>query len=253
MDSVERHRYILKKLETEGKVSVLDLCEELDVSSVTIRKDLRFLEKSNLLYRTHGGATKENPYTKDKPVYEKEKILVEEKKRIGQKAAELVEENDSIIIASGTTMHAFARELSPSGQLTVVTASLHVAIELGKYANTDIIQLGGILRKSSSSVTGIYSESLLKDFYCSKLFLGIDGLDLDYGITTTNAMEAQLNRSMIESAQKIIVLADSTKFGRKSFSKICDLEKIDVVITDEISSVFQEALEEQGIQVIISG
>lgn len=252
MNSVDRHQYILKQLDQNGKVLVLDLCEELGVSSVTIRKDLRFLEESNLLFRTHGGATKQNPYTTDKSVYEKEKIFVEEKQKIGAKAASLIDENDSIIIASGTTLLAFSKEIKPIGNLTVVTSSLQVAGQMAKHQNTDIIQLGGSVRKSSYSVAGIFSELILDHFYCSKLFLGVDGLDLDFGISTTNAQEAQLNKKMIESAQKVIVLTDSSKFGRKSFGKITDLSKIDVIITDQITESYKDSLEALGIKVIIS-
>src|SRR5699024_2725245 len=106
------------------------LCKELKVSSVTIRKDLKLLEDKSLLYRTHGGATLNNPYIVDRPVNEKELLQATEKMQIGQIAAKLVEENDSIIIASGTTVLAFARNILPKETLTVITASLNVALEL---------------------------------------------------------------------------------------------------------------------------
>lgn len=252
MNNVERHKYILNQLSKNGKVTVLDLCEELGVSSVTIRKDLRFLELENLLFRTHGGATKQNPYTTDKSVYEKEKIKVEEKTKIGRLAASLIEENDSIIIASGTTLLAMAKEIKPKGDLTIVTSSLQVATHLGAFPNTEIIQLGGTVRKTSFSVAGMFSELILDNFYCSKLFLGVDGLDFDFGITTTNAAEAQLNRKMIQSAHKVIVLADSSKFDRRSFGKITEIDKVDILITDAISDAQKDALESQGVRVMIA-
>lgn len=150
----ERHQYILNKVQTEGSIDVQSLCKSLDVSSVTIRKDLKLLEDKNLLYRTHGGATLNNPYTVDRPVNEKEHLQSTEKIRIGAVAADLIEDNDSIIIASGTTVLAMARCIKPKGNLTVITAALNVALELLHHNNIEIIQLGGLLRKSSSSVAG---------------------------------------------------------------------------------------------------
>lgn len=248
----ERHQYILSRLKKEGKVNVLDLCNDLNVSSVTIRKDLKLLEDKSLLYRTHGGATSSNPYTVDKPVNEKEKIRSEEKMDIGAVAAGLIEPNDCIIIASGTTVLSLARNIKPKGQLTVITAALNVATELNQYPEIEVLVLGGILRKSSSSATGMYAEKILDDFSCSKLFLGVDGIDIDFGLTTTHVQEAQLNRKMIAASQKTIVLADSSKFGKRGFGKICGLEDIEQIITDSgISEHMLKTLQGMGIEVTI--
>lgn len=249
---IDRHQHIINKLGQEGTVNVVDLCTELNVSSVTIRKDLKFLEEKDLLYRTHGGATLTNPYTADRSVNEKEKIKSGEKASIGAAAASLIEPNDCIIIASGTTVVSLAKHVHPKSTFTVITAALNVALELIHHPGIEVIQLGGLLRKSSSSVTGSYAEKILEDFSCSKLFLGVDGIDLEFGLTTTNMMEAQLNRKMIKAAQKTIVLADSTKFGKRGFGRICGLEDIDQVITDAgISDHKVERLRELGIEVTI--
>ncbi len=248
----ERHQQILNQLQQEGQVNVLDLCDKMSVSSVTIRKDLKLLEDKGLLFRTHGGATAKNPYTTDRSVNEKEKIQATEKMRIGAAAASLLQPNDSILIASGTTVLAFARNIQAKAGLTVITPSLNVALELNRYPEIEVMQLGGVLRKSSSSVTGPYAESILADFSCSKLFLGVDGIDLEFGLSTTNVMEAHLNRQMIKVSQKTIVLADSTKFGKRGFGKICGFEDIDQIITDKgISDFTVQALEGMGIKVTI--
>lgn len=252
LNLTERHQHIINRLQKEGSVTVLDLCRELNVSSVTIRKDLKLLEDKNLLFRTHGGGTLHNPYTADKPVNEKEKIQSSEKTRIGLAAAAMVEANDSIIIASGTTVLAMAKNIHPKGNVTVVTAALNVALELIRHQEIEVIQLGGLLRKSSSSVTGPYSEKILGDLSCNKLFLGVDGIDLDFGLTTTNAMEAHLNRKMIETSQKTIVLADSTKFGKRGFGRICGIEDVEQIITDSgISDHLVKTLQGIGIEVTI--
>lgn len=252
MNTIERHQIIINKIKQEGHVKVVNLCEDLKVSSVTIRKDLKFLEDKGLLFRAHGGATLQNPYIIDRPVDEKEKLHLTEKMRIGAAAAKLLLPNDSILIASGTTVQALAKSIQPTGNLTVITSALHVALALIHHPGIEVVQLGGILRKSSSSVTGPYAENILGDFSCSKLFLGVDGIDLEFGLTTANVMEAHLNREMIKVSQKTIILADSTKFGRRGFGKICQFEDIDEIITDKgISDFTLKTLEEMGIKVTV--
>lgn len=252
MNLAERHQFILTLLQQHQYINVVDLCKELKVSSVTIRKDLKLLEDKNLLYRTHGGATLNNPYTIDRPVNEKEKIQSNEKNKIGAAAALLLSENDSIVIGSGTSVLYFAKNIVGAPHLTVVTSALNVALELLREPNIEVIQLGGQLRKSSSSVMGNYAEQVLQDFYFNKLFLGVDGIDLDFGLTTTNAMEAHLNRKMIQASQKTIVLADSSKFGKRGFGKICGLEEVGHIITDKgISEQYLKHFEGLGVTVTI--
>lgn len=246
----DRHAQILEKLKKSGSVNVVNLCEELNVSSVTIRKDLQLLEDKNMLFRTHGGATLSNPYITDRPVNEKFALQTNEKQKIGGYAAGLIEKNDCILVASGTTVQYFAKSISADGHLTVVTSAVNVALELIHHPGIEVIQLGGIMRKTSSSVTGVHAEKALEDFSCSKLFLGVDGIDPEFGLTTSNMMEAQLNRKMIKTAQKTIVLADSSKFGKRGFGKICGIEDIEQVITDDkISGHIVKTLEALGIEV----
>ena len=248
----ERHQFIINKLQKEQYINVVDLCKELKVSSVTIRKDLKLLENKNLLFRTHGGATLSNPYTIDRSVNEKEQLQSNEKTSIGHAAASLVMENDSIIISSGTSVLAFARSIPMNLPLTVITSALNVALELSRHPNTEVLQLGGMLRKNSTSVMGFYSEAILKDFFCSKLFLGVDGIDLEFGLTTTNVMEAHLNRQMISASQKTIILTDSTKFGKRGFGKICNIDEIDHIITDKgVSERVVKQLESNGVTVTV--
>ncbi len=245
---MKRHQIILDLLIKDKYLEVSELCGLLDVSAVTVRKDLKLLEGKGLLFRTHGGASLENPYINERAINEKEKIFIEEKNRIGKAAAELITENDSIMIASGTTVQAFARFIVPKDKLTVITSSLNVVLHLLGNKNIDILQLGGYVRHSSASVAGNHSRDILESVSCSKLYLGVDGLDMDYGLSTSSLEEAQLNRMMVDAAQKIIVLADSSKFGKKSFARICPLNKIDQIITNKgIYSSMTKKLEDKGI------
>ena len=251
----ERHDLIIKELDTKGQVSVTELSTMLNVSEVTIRKDLTMLEQGNRLYRAHGKAIKMSPYINDRDVNVKFSQYPAEKTAIGKKAVSLIEANDSIIIASGTTVEYFAREVYTDeslGRLTVITSALNVASILAKNRNFEVVQLGGIVRGTALSAVGSDAEHMLENFNSSKLFIGVDGIDIEYGLSTTNLLEANLNRVMIRSAQKTIVLCDSSEFGRRGFSRICEIDDVDQIITDAgIPPHTLEALQQRGIEVTI--
>ncbi|MFC4870123.1 DeoR/GlpR family DNA-binding transcription regulator [Negadavirga shengliensis] len=248
----ERHKYILDKLQRAGYVSVAELSKEMNVTMVTVRKDLKILEDKGLLYRTHGSATPVAPYVNDRSVNEKKLVNVEEKQAIAKEAASMLKENEAIIIGSGTTVVAFAQAIPKNFPLTVLTGAMNVTMTLVDYPNVELVQLGGVVRKSSSSVVGHFAEEMVRDFACSKLFLSVDGIDPDFGLTTSNMMEAHLNSKMIQAVQKTIILADSSKFGKKGFGKIASLEDIDIIISDKaLSPHYVSTLEEKGIEVFL--
>lgn len=248
----ERHAAIIDILQLQGSVSVTDLAERLEVSEVTIRKDLTTLESQNKLYRTHGRAIPISPYIGDRHINEKEKQFVLEKRAIGKNAAGLVKEHDSILIASGTTILYMAKELSDNKNLTIISASVSASSLLSQNKDLDVVQLGGLVRENSVSVVGSFAEEMLRYFNCNLLFMGADGVDLEFGITTTNMMEANLNRMMMDAAQQTVLLVDSSKFGKKGFSKICDCDKIDRIITDDkIPQMYLESLQDLGIEVTV--
>lgn len=251
MTKEERHSLILQQLIKNEAVQVTDLATLLSVSVVTIRKDLNELEQKAKLYRSHGKAILINPYINNRSLMEKEKLAISEKTAIGRYAATLIAPNDSIIIASGTTVQEFARCIKPVNRLTVISASLGVSQILASNEAVEIVQLGGILRHTSVSTVGKYAMQPLHDVSCSKLFMGVDGIDPTFGITTTDLREADLNREMIKAAQKAIVLADSSKFRRRGFSKIATLDEIDLVITDTgIPDTVASQVESLGIELI---
>lgn len=249
----QRHQIILRRLKEQGFVNVNDLSDELGVSVVTIRKDLKILESRNLLYRTHGSASLTDPYITERNIHEKEKIGIEQKQQIASRALKFIEPSDSIILASGSTILELARQLTTISQLLVVTASLNVAQILNTNPNIEIHQLGGAVRKSSNSAVGPSAEAMMRGFSCNKLFIGVDGIDHSFGLTTTNALEASLNQVMISSARKVFVLVDSSKFGRRGFGRICDITGVDVVITDSgISDSMIKLIESTGVELVIA-
>lgn len=229
--TIERRTKTLDLLNSNGQVSVTELSRIFNVSEVTIRNDLAHLEKKGLLIKTRGGGIKTQRVGIDQHLNEKAKICSREKQAIGRKAASLINDGDTVIIDSGTTTLEVAKNLKDIRNLTVVTNALNIASQL---INDQIrlILLGGLLRNESLSLIGPIPESSIKNFYCDKLFVGVDGIDSRAGIFTPNPEEAELNRLMIESSKEVIVVADSTKFKRKSFAFIAPMSKVDTIITD---------------------
>lgn len=252
MTITERHQFILEELQRKNRVTIQELSDQLEVSGVTIRKDLKALEERKLLFRTHGGASLQNPYALERPIQEKQYINASEKQQIARAAMGLIGQHDALMIGSGTTVFEFARHLSPERPLTVITPALKVAMELSHRKNVEVLQLGGLIRPNSSSVAGNFAEYMLEYVSCGLLFLGVDGIDLDFGFTISNLTEAGLNQKMIRTAQSVVILADHTKFGRKGIAKICEFEQVQFVITDSgVAPEMVTALEEFGIEVII--
>lgn len=251
--TTERRVFILQKLDSNGQVEVTGLSRELNVSEVTIRNDLNKLEQKKVLIRTRGGAFKSERVGIDSNIYDKNKLFYEEKRRIGQAAAELIEEGDTIILDSGSTTIEITKHLARFTNLTIITNALNIAISLAEMKNVNVIVPGGILRRNSLSLVGATAEETFQNYFCDKLFLAVDGFNLTHGLSTPNAEEAYLNRIMIKIAKKVIVVVDSSKFLKRSFAVIAPIAKIDIVITDSgISSKDQKELENAGVRVVIA-
>ncbi len=249
----ERHKFILERLDRKGFVSVQELADDLEVTPPTIRKDLRILESQNLLIRSHGSASQVKPRVMDISINEKAEKNKEEKIRIAKAALGLIHPEDAIILASGSTVTAFANLLQPIDTINVVTPSLGIALLLNDRDNINVMVLGGKMYKKSLSVRGEYAAAGLKNISCSKLFIGCDGINTETGITCATTEEASLTNKMMAAAAQTIILADSSKFGRRGFGKICKLEDIDVIITDDgITEEMKDQIEEAGVQIIIA-
>ncbi len=231
----ERRAQILRKLDETPNISVIQLSMEFNVSEVTIRKDLNTLKKRNLLTRVRGGAIKhpETEAFQDMGVDRKSLFHFKEKKAIGRLAASLINENETILIDSGSTTMEVAKNLDSFQNLTIITNALNIAIELSKYKRFNIIMLGGFLREASLSTLGSIAESILEKFYCDKLFLGVDSISIDKGLSTTNIEEANINQTMMSISKQTIALFDSSKFNKRNFAFIAPIEKIDIIVTDE--------------------
>ncbi|MBY0432609.1 MAG: DeoR/GlpR family DNA-binding transcription regulator [Cyclobacteriaceae bacterium] len=251
--TVSRRREILQMLSESGEIFVEALSEKFGVSEVTIRNDLDQLESKNMLIRARGGAIKmETGVGIDQRLADKNRINFQEKSKIGNRAAQLIVESDTIIIDSGSTTAEMVRNLPELRDLTVITNAMNIANQLVARPNINVIIPGGYLRKNSISLVGPLAEKSLRNFNVDKAFLGVDGFDTRNGLYTPNVEEARLNEIMIEISREVILLADSSKFSKRSFAFICDVKEIDKVITDsDIKEDDKKRLEDAGVEVIV--
>jgi DeoR family transcriptional regulator of aga operon len=248
----ERRRAILELINRDGRVLVNELAKAFDTSQVTIRKDLEILHVDGLIHRTHGGAlpSREGALA-DPTLREKEKLHRREKLRIAEASAAMVKEGQVVILDSGTTTTAIARVLRNFHSLTIVTNAVNMVSELAG-TDVEVILTGGTLRKNSFSLVGPIAEETLRKLSADILFLGVDGFDVEHGLSTPNLLEAKVNRIMVEISKVVVAVCDSSKFGRRSLSLIAPPTAMQHVITDdEISKTDLKALKKAGIDVIV--
>jgi DeoR family transcriptional regulator, aga operon transcriptional repressor len=252
MLSEERRREIVSLLRTQGRVLVSDLSKHFRTSQITIRKDLEYLHHQGQLERTHGGALpNEAGALKDSPLQEKARQHRQEKVRIAAAAARMVRPGQVIILDSGTTNTTIARACRNIQNLTIITNATNIAAELAD-STVEVILTGGVLRKNSFSLVGPLAEESLRKLSADLLFLGVDGFDVSYGLTTPNIHEARVNRIMAECARRTIVVCDSSKFGRRRLCLILPTSSVHETITDKaIPKQDLKALRENNIDVTL--
>jgi len=248
----ERRRAILDLLNHQGRVLVTELSRHFETSQVTIRKDLEILHAHGLVHRTHGGALPSREGALEDPTLrEKEKLHHQEKLRIADAAVQKVKEGQVVILDSGTTTTAIARSLRQFQNLTIITNAVNIAAELAGTA-VEVILTGGTLRKNSFSLVGPIAEETLRRLSADILFLGVDGFDVHYGLSTPNLLEAKVNRVMVEIAKKTVAVCDSSKFGRRSLSLISPTSALKEVITDRGAAKSDlRALKQAGIELTL--
>jgi DeoR family transcriptional regulator of aga operon len=249
----ERRRKIRQMIEKDGQVTITDLARRFRVSAVTVRADLDGLSESGSILRSHGGAVKRKE-AQDYPLRLKAALHRLEKIRIGQAACQLVRPHETIILDSGTTTAEIASCLKEKQvrPLTVITNALNISLELADAPGISVIVLGGLLRPLSHSLVGPQAETMLGELHADKFFLGVDGFDLDAGPSTPDVLEAQLNGQMVQVAKETIVVADSSKLGRRSVSRIASTDRIHRLITDRRAPAdFLDALRKRGTQVTV--
>ncbi len=251
--TAQRRDEILDVIQKEGLGNVTDLANKFLVSHVTIRSDLNVLEKQGCVVRCYGGATINKRFTFDSSLKEKGQIKADVKTKIALKALEFINDGDTIILDSGSTTEKIAQNLPKDKSLVVMTNAINIAYHLVSNENIEVMVTGGTARSNAFSLHGEDAEEQLKKYRFDKLFLGVDGFDLEMGVTTPHKGEALVNRAMCKVAKTVIAVCDSSKFDRKSFCIIATLAQIDILITDkDIPKHYVDVLQKLGIQIEIS-
>ncbi len=253
MIPAERRRRILSRTRVEGVVSTQDLAEELNVSELTIRRDLKTLAVEGLLVRTRGGASMRGSLTQELTYLEKTAEAHREKVIIAAKAAELVEAGDSMILGPGTSTLELANQIKQVSDLTVVTNSLLVVDVLMSVSNIQVEVTAGSLRRSIRALVGPLTEESLKTLRVNKVFISGNGVTPERGLTTPEVTVASSDRALVAAGEKRIVLADHTKIGVDTMWQTMSVDQIDVLVTDSRASADHvEALRSAGVEVIIA-
>lgn len=248
----QRRIKIAELVNQRGAVRVSELAREFKTSEVTIRNDLALLQSEGRLVRDRGGAIcADREITSLLAVDERAQLRIDEKRRIAQAAAALVNSGDTIIMDAGTTVVEMAPWLAGVKGLTVVTNALNVTLQMGVKTDAHILLLGGSFNRESSSTLGPSTERQLAELTVQKLFLGTQAFDLDQGLTDTTIEIAQVKQRMIRSAREVILLSDSGKWGKTGFIKVAPLEAVGKIITDSgLPEAAHASIESLGVKLV---
>ena len=233
MIAEERKAFLIQELNLNGYVHVTELAEKLRITGATIRRDLSMLESEGICVRKRGGAVRTAQGVAFEPAYDVKRIRFEEEKRmIAEAAQRLVEDGNVIILDAGSTTYAMALQLLRRKNIKVVTNDLKIAVSLAANPNIHTIITGGIARPYVFSLQGAQSESFIKNLRVDKAFLGADAIHADGSIYNVNMDEVPIKQAMIAAASQVILLADSSKFEKTGFVRVCEMSQIHMVITD---------------------
>lgn len=251
----KRQKQIIKLLSENGYMEVTDLASLLNVSVATIRRDLHILEDAGVCQRKHGGCMLNNKgFLFEIPYEEKERNFIEEKKAIAEIAKRYVNNGDVVILDTGSTVFQLAVQLQEwQKNLTIVTSDIKTALLLAKNSNIHLYVPGGSVLPGVYSIIGTKAVEWYEDLHANTLFLGVDAIHNDGKIMNCNDTEVYAKRAKINASDKVIMLATSDKFLRKGFMKVCDMDNIDILITDsKIEQSTLDWLRRYDVEVIVA-
>lgn len=252
MSPEERHEAIIAALSSRNEVEVAELSEAWGVSEATIRRDLAALEARSVLRRTHGGAVRTN-FAYELPLRYRKSSQEPEKELIADAVAGFVSEKARIGLSGGTTLTQVARVLGPGPGINVVTNSLSVASELAPWPQHTLVTTGGLVRDRSYEMVGPVAEQTISGFRLDLCVIGADGVSV-HGVSTHDHIEAATNRALVRAATRCIVAVDHTKLGKTTFSLICDLEDVDILLTTGLPDrQLAAGFDGSGVEVVMAG
>lgn len=253
MYAEERQQEIVKIARDNGRVDVMTLADDLNVTAETIRRDLTVLERAGVLRRVHGGAIPVERIGFEPAVAARDAVLTAEKERIAKAALAELPEEGAIILDAGTTTARLAQVLPTDRELTVVVNSPVLATILGPRPNITVLLLGGRLRGRTLAAVDDWALRPLADLYVDVAFMGTNGCSVERGLTTPDQAEAAVKRAMIAAARRVVVLADHTKVGNDNLARFGSLSDVDVLITDHgLDAELTTELEEAGLRVVLT-
>ncbi|MCD6424315.1 MAG: DeoR/GlpR transcriptional regulator [Anaerolineales bacterium] len=252
-----RKNSILEHIAENGTIKIQEICNMFGVSDMTARRDLNDLDRKGLVRRIHGGAVANLGRSYEPPFQTRSSKNKNRKKAIGEKAAELIYDGDSISLDVGTTTLEVARKLADKHNLTVLTNCLQIANLLVGTLNLEVdarlIITGGIVRPRELSMIGNIPEDVYRNYHTDKAFIGIGGISLENGLTEYNIEDSQIKKVLFQNSLEKIVVADSSKFGVTTFNNVAPLESVDTIVTDSDAPPYLvEAIKNLGINVILA-
>ena len=248
MLAIDRRADIMEQIQRDGSVRVLELSEKYDVTEETIRRDLEKLETEGLVTRTYGGAVLNKGTKEDLSINIREGHNPEAKNRIARKIVDLIEDGDSLMLDASTSTMFVARHLKEKSNITVITNSLRVPMEMATQNGAEVIVAGGTFRSNSLSMIGNRTADMLDGYFVDKAILGCKGFDPATGTYEPHEMEAEIKKKMRRNAETVILAADNSKFGQKSFIRTIASSDIDIIVTDKkLPEETEEILRKQNI------
>lgn len=252
MLAIERRSMILNQLKNDKVVLVSDMSAKFSVSEETIRRDMEKLEQEGYATRTYGGAIY-NEDSRELPYEVRKRTNVAAKEKIAAEVAKMIKDGDYVMLDESTTSMYVARALKPRRNITLITNSIEIVLELaGDVQGWNIHCTGGLLKPYALAFTGHRAESVISAYHVNFAILSCEGLDIDAGYTDSREDNAMMKRAMINSAKKVILVADSGKFGKTSFISVGKLSELDTLVTEkDPGELWRATLEENGVNLIV--